>query len=77
MGTKEVNKTLEDLGLTGKPTIPSTAVAAAVAAVLLVTVVMPAEYGIDPTGMGRLLGLKEMGEIKMQLAREWAGAWPP
>ena len=31
---------------------------------------MPAEFGIDPTGVGRLLGLKEMGEIKMQLARE-------
>jgi hypothetical protein len=43
----------------------STAIAITVAAVLLVTVVMPAEYGIDPTGIGRLLGLKAMGEIKM------------
>jgi hypothetical protein len=31
--------------------------AIAVAAVLLVTVVLPAEYGIDPTSAGRLLGL--------------------
>jgi hypothetical protein len=28
---------------------------------LLITIVMPSEYGIDPTGMGRLLGLKQMG----------------
>ncbi len=48
----------------------STAIAAAVAALLLVTVVMPAEYGVDPTGIGRVLGLTEMGEIKAQLAKE-------
>ncbi|GAA3955926.1 hypothetical protein [Allohahella marinimesophila] len=50
--------------------IRSTIIAAIVAAVLLVTVVMPAEYGLDPTGAGRVLGLKEMGEIKEQLAHE-------
>ncbi len=48
----------------------STVIAAAVAALLLVTVVMPAEYGVDPTGIGRVLGLTEMGEIKAQLAKE-------
>ena len=52
----------------------STLIAAGVALVLLVTVVMPAEYGVDPTGMGQLLGLKEMGEIKVALAREAATA---
>lgn len=50
----------------------STLIAAAAALVLLVTVVMPAEYGADPTGVGRLLGLTEMGRIKMQLAKEAA-----
>jgi hypothetical protein len=35
-----------------------------------VTVVLPAEYGVDPTGVGRVLGLTEMGEIKMSLAAE-------
>lgn len=50
----------------------STIVAAIVAAVLLVTVVFPAEYGKDWTGVGRLLGLTEMGEIKVALAREAA-----
>jgi hypothetical protein len=48
----------------------STLMAAIVAGVLLVTVVLPAEYGKDWTGIGRLLGLTEMGEIKVALARE-------
>ncbi|MCR4295140.1 MAG: transmembrane anchor protein [Elusimicrobia bacterium] len=54
--------------------IKSTIAAAASAGVLLVTVVMPAEYGLDPTGVGRLIGLKKMGEIKASLAREAAAA---
>ena len=35
----------------------ATAIAALVAAVILVTIVLPVEYGIDPTGSGRTLGL--------------------
>lgn len=50
--------------------LKSTLLAVVVAAALLVTVVMPAEYGIDPTGLGRTMGLTEMGEIKQQLAEE-------
>jgi hypothetical protein len=52
--------------------VKSTILAAATAAVLLVTVVMPAEYGIDPTGIGNLIGLKKMGEIRVSLAQEEA-----
>ena len=52
--------------------VRSMALAAASAVVLLLTVVLPAEYGVDPTGIGRLLGLTEMGEIKTRLAREAA-----
>jgi hypothetical protein len=52
----------------------STLIALAVAGALLVTVVLPAEYAIDPTGMGRVLGLTQMGEIKMSLAQEAAAA---
>lgn len=48
----------------------STIIAILAAAVLLVTVVLPAERGIDPTGIGRVLRLTEMGEIKQQLAAE-------
>ena len=48
----------------------STILAAVSAAAIFVAVVLPSEYGIDPTGAGRLLGLKDMGETKMQLAAE-------
>lgn len=50
----------------------STVIALIVAGVLLVTVVMPAEYALDPTGAGRLLGLTQMGELKNTLAEEAA-----
>ena len=52
--------------------IKSTILAAAIAGVLLITVVMPAEYGIDPTGIGNVIGLKKMGEIRVSLAKEEA-----
>ena len=38
-----------------------TLAAAALATVLSVTVVLPAEFGRDPTGVGELLGLKDLG----------------
>ena len=53
-----------------KPALRSTLIAAGVAAALLVTVVLPAEYNIDPTGIGGALGLAEMGAIKVQLHEE-------
>jgi hypothetical protein len=61
-----------------KQLLRSTIIAVIIAAVLLATVVLPSEYGIDPTGLGRALGLTQMGEIKMQLAAEAAkhGAAP-
>ena len=55
-----------------KQLIKSTFIALLTAAVLLVTTVLPAEYGIDPTGIGQVLGLKKMGEIKTSLAKEAA-----
>jgi hypothetical protein len=54
----------------------ATLVAAGMAALLLVTVVLPAEYGIDKTGAGRLLGLTEMGRMK-RAAAENDRATPP
>ena len=50
----------------------STVIALIAAIVLLVTVVMPSEYAIDPTGAGRMLGLTQMGEVNQQLATEAA-----
>lgn len=55
---------------TTKQLIRSTFIALGTAIALLITVILPAEYAIDPTGMGRALGLTEMGEIKAQLAQE-------
>ncbi len=52
--------------------IKSTFIAIALAALILVTAVLPAEYGIDPTGIGNVLGLTKMGEIKVSLAQEAA-----
>lgn len=52
--------------------VRSTILAAAVAGGILVTLVLPAEYAIDPLGLGRVLGLTQMGEIKVQLAEEAA-----
>jgi len=63
--------TKNELPSTGK-LIKSTIAAAITAAVLLITTVLPAEYGIDPTGLGKVLGLKKMGEIKVSLAEEVA-----
>ena len=57
---------------TNRQLVRATAFALVTATVLLVTVVLPAEYAIDPTGAGRLLGYSEMGEIKQQLAAEAA-----
>lgn len=57
---------------TTKQLLRSTAIAIATAAALLVTVILPAEYAIDPTGIGKILGLTEMGEIKQQLSEEAA-----
>lgn len=60
---------LSELPTTGQ-LLKSTALAAGVAGVLLATVVLPAEYGVDPTRVGALLGLTEMGHVKRQLALE-------
>ncbi|WP_245907178.1 transmembrane anchor protein [Photobacterium sanctipauli] len=57
---------------TTKQLVRSTFIALGVAVALLVTVILPAEYAIDPTGVGRVMGLTEMGEIKEQLAQEAA-----
>ncbi len=55
-----------------KQLLRSTIIALIVATIMLLTVVLPAEYGIDPTRIGRVLGLTKMGEIKVQLAEEAA-----
>jgi len=68
--------------------LKSTFTAIATAAVLLVTIVLPSEYAIDLTGIGRALGLTEMGPCSNSCragqccAGEWQGCchyrsgWP-
>lgn len=62
---------LEDLPTTGQ-LLKASAFAIVTAGVFLTTIVLPSEYAIDPTGVGRTLGLTQMGEIKAQLAQEEA-----
>lgn len=61
----------DDLPTNGQ-LLRATAIAAVAAGAILVTVVLPSEYGIDPTGIGRMAGFTQMGEIKQQLALEAA-----
>jgi hypothetical protein len=44
----------------------ATVIAVLVAAAILVTAVLPAEYGVDPTGVGRYLGLTAMSSAGKQ-----------
>lgn len=53
-----------------KQLFQSTLIALILASFILIVFVLPAEYAIDPTGIGRKVGLMEMGEIKAQLAKE-------
>jgi hypothetical protein len=77
MHTPQARPLMHNSNIPADQTLPSTAqlirstiLAALGAAVLLVAVVLPAEFGIDPTGFGRLTGLQKMGEIKASLAAE-------
>lgn len=44
----------------------------AAALAILIVFWLPAEYGFDPTGLGRVMGLTQMGEVKQQLYAEAA-----
>jgi hypothetical protein len=48
----------------------ATVAALIVAVIVSLVAVLPAEYGIDPTGVGKRLGLTQMGQLKQQLALE-------
>ncbi len=50
--------------------IRSTVLSGAATLAVLGVIYLPAEYGIDPTGFGAVLGLTEMGQIKQQLYAE-------
>ncbi len=52
-----------------KQLVRSTILALLTAVVLLVNVILPAEYAVDPTGIGRLLGLTQMGRLSRTSTR--------
>lgn len=58
--------TLDDLP-SSKQLLRSTLIALVAAIAILVGIVLPSEYAIDPTGIGRVLGLTEMGRSR----RNW------
>jgi hypothetical protein len=60
---------IEDLP-SKKSLFRSTIIASIGAAFIAVAVYLPAEHAIDPTGIGSVLGLTQMGEIKQQLEAE-------
>ena len=65
------NKPSENDLPTSSQLLKSTMVAICVGCAMLILVILPAEYGTDPTGVGELLGLKKMGEIKTRLKQDF------
>ena len=63
---------IQGVAVTSGGLIRATLGAAAAAGAILVLAWLPAEYGLDPTGLGRVMGLTQMGEIKQQLYSEAA-----
>ncbi len=64
------NIEMTNINTSAKQLVMSTILAAVVAGGILVTVVLPSEYAIDVTGVGKLIGLQRMGEIKQSLAQD-------
>ena len=69
-GTSGAKGHIRGVQATSGGLIRATLGSALAAGALLVFFWLPAEYAIDPTGLGRVLGLTEMGEIKQQLYAE-------
>jgi len=57
-----LNMTQESLLPPRRQLLLGTGIALVLASIVLVVAVLPAEFGIDPTGAGRLLGLTAMAE---------------
>ena len=60
--------------LSRKNLLVSTGIALLAALIILFGVVLPAEYGVDVTGLGRVVGLQAMGEAKMVADAQNGGA---
>ena len=65
-----VSAHVQGVNATASGLLKSTLGAAIAAGMILTFVWLPAEYGIDPIGVGKVLGLTKMGNIKEQLHAE-------
>jgi hypothetical protein len=68
-----MNSTQQSLAPSRSQLFLGTGIATLVAGLVLVIAVLPAEFGIDPTGAGRALGLaamSESGDVSTQLMNE-------
>ena len=63
---------IQGVEATSSGLIRATLGSAVAAGAILVFFWLPAEYGVDATGLGRVMGLTQMGEIKQQLYTEAA-----
>ena len=59
-----------EIKATPRGLVRATLGAIAAAAAICTLFWLPAEYGLDPSGLGRFMGLTQMGEIKQQLYAE-------
>ena len=65
------NTPINQAGLPSSLTLIKATLAALIASVIiLLCIILPAEFAIDITGVGKHLGLQKMGEIKVSLAQE-------
>lgn len=63
--------------LPSTPTLlKATGIAIAVAGLILITTILPAEYGIDPTGLGKHLGLSAMKPVSAPAEPQTAASSP-
>lgn len=61
------------MSATSPPLLRATLLSIAIAAVLLVTIVLPAEYGLDPLGTGEVLGLTGLARVGPQAVIDETG----
>jgi hypothetical protein len=59
-----VNETKEALAHSKKSILKATCIALLAALVILFTAILPAEYGVDPTGIGKVLGFSNLADSK-------------
>ena len=69
-GSQGATGHIQGVNATSGGLVRSTLIAGGAALAILTLFYLPAEYGIDPTGVGGMLGLGEMGLIKQQLYAE-------